>query len=147
MMNQADMLNIARATAADLKIEPELIAAVIEQESNWNPWALRYEPAFFEHYIKPILDSTTISVTEAQARSFSWGLMQTMGQTVREMGFTGSMASLCDPTVGILWGCKVFNHKLAMAEGNVEKALLLYNGGGNPAYPGQVLARTEKYKV
>ena len=146
-MTQADMINIARTTAQDEGLFPELVCAVIEQESSWNPFSIRYEPAFFEHYVKPIMDTTTISITEAQARAFSWGLMQTMGQTVRELGFIGNMASLCDPPVGILWGCKVLGHKLAMAEGNTEKALLLYNGGGNLQYPAQVLARMEKYKT
>jgi len=146
-MTQADMINIARTTAQDEGLFPELVCAVIEQESSWNPFSIRYEPAFFEHYVKPIMDTTTISITEAQARAFSWGLMQTMGQTVRELGFTGNMASLCDPPIGILWGCKVLAHKLAMAEGNTEKALLLYNGGGNLQYPAQVLARMEKYKT
>jgi len=145
-MVEADMQNIARATAADMKLAPEIICAIIEQESSWNPWSIRYEPAFFEHYVKPILDTTTISVTEAYARSISWGLMQTMGQTVRELGFVGPLASLCDPSVGILWGCKVFEHKLGAAGWNTEKALLLYNGGGNLSYPGQVLARIDKYK-
>jgi hypothetical protein len=37
--------------------------------------------------------------------------------------------------------------KLAAADGNVERALLLWNGGANAQYPEQVLARAEKYKV
>ena len=35
--------------------------------------------------------------------------------------------------------------KLAAAEGNVPRALLLWNGGGNRSYPDDVLARTHKY--
>jgi soluble lytic murein transglycosylase-like protein len=145
-MIQADMQNIAKATAVELQLDPEIVCAICEQESSWNPWSIRYEPAFYEHYVLPILKTTTIGPTEAQARAFSWGLMQTMGQTVRELGFTGNLASLCDPSVGILWGCKVFAHKLEAAGGNVEKALLLYNGGGNADYPSQVLAKVEKYR-
>ena len=146
-MVQADMVNIARATATDEGLFPELVCAIIEQESDWNPWAIRYEPGFFEHYVKPLLDSTTISVTEAQIRAISWGLMQTMGQSVREIGFNGPMASLCDPQTGILWGCKLFTKKLGFAGGDTEKALLLWNGGGRPAYVQEVLARVEKYKT
>ena len=28
--------------------------AVVEQESGWNPWAMRYEPAFFSKYVAPL---------------------------------------------------------------------------------------------
>jgi hypothetical protein len=36
--------------------------------------------------------------------------------------------------------------KFAAAEGNVEKALLLWNGGASANYPNEVLARADKYK-
>src|SRR5712692_9451618 len=85
--------------------------------------------------------------TEAAARALSWGLMQVMGQVAREAGFAGaSLAELCDPAAGLEVGCRVLAHKLAAAEGNVTRALLLWNGGGNPAYPQQVLDRAKKYR-
>jgi soluble lytic murein transglycosylase-like protein len=124
-----------------------LVCAVVEQESSWNRWALRYEPAFYARYVKPqIARGAALSETEAQARAFSWGLMQVMGQVAREHGFAGaSLAGLCDPAAGLDVGCTVLAAKLATAEGNVVRALLLWNGGGNRDYAAAVLARSPRY--
>jgi soluble lytic murein transglycosylase-like protein len=126
---------------------PELVCAVIEQESGWDRWAARYEPAFYKRYIGPLLaKSNHPTPTEARMRAFSWGLMQVMGQVAREHGFLGnSLAQLCEPRTGLDVGCRVLAAKLAAAEGNVPRALLLWNGGGNRGYPDAVLARTHKY--
>jgi soluble lytic murein transglycosylase-like protein len=126
---------------------PELVCAIVEQESAWNPWALRYEPEFYGRYVAPQVARGVIDdVTESRARAFSWGLMQVMGQVAREHGFASeSLASLCDPAVGLEIGCRVFAAKLAAAEGNVTRALLLWNGAGNQDYPAAVLARTAHY--
>jgi soluble lytic murein transglycosylase-like protein len=124
-----------------------LVCAVIEQESAWDPWALRYEPGFYKRYIEPqIARGAGFTSTEARARAFSWGLMQVMGQVAREHGFSGrSLAQLCDPAAGLAVGCRVLAAKLAAAEGNVTRALLLWNGGGHRDYPDEVLARTAHY--
>ncbi|MGA8268053.1 MAG: lytic transglycosylase domain-containing protein, partial [Candidatus Acidiferrales bacterium] len=84
--------------------------------------------------------------TEAYSRAISWGLMQVMGQTARERGFAGKFLSeLCDPATGLDAGCDLFAHKLAIVEGKIERALALWNGGANPEYPTQVLARVASY--
>ncbi len=149
------LVSLARAAAAAHNLYPELVCAICEQESAWNPWAIRYEPAFYEKYIRPLVDSGRLSpspgisaATEARARAFSWGLMQVMGQVAREHAFAGaSLAELCDPPTGLGVGCRVFAAKLAAAEGNVTRALLLWNGGANREYPAEVLARADKYKL
>jgi soluble lytic murein transglycosylase-like protein len=73
-------------------------------------------------------------------------LMQVMGQTAREHEFAaGSLASLCDPAIGLDVGCRVFARKLGAARGKVEQALLFWNGGANRSYPAEVLARIPRY--
>lgn len=138
---------LARRAAEAHALWPEVVCAIVEQESSWNAWALRYEPAFYEKYIAPQVARGKITdPTESRARAFSWGLMQVMGQVAREHGFDGaSLAALCDPATGIEVGCRVFAAKLAAAEGNVARALLLWNGGANPDYPAAVLARAGHY--
>ncbi len=37
-------------------LDAVLVASVCEQESWWNPWAIRFEPAFEARYIKPALN-------------------------------------------------------------------------------------------
>ena len=146
-MTREELVALARRVAHTHNLWPELVCAVCEQESGWNPWAIRFEPAFFERYVQPLYASGRISETEARARAFSWGLMQVMGQVARESGFTGEfLPALCDPEVGLELGCQLLARKLALADGNVSKALLLWNGGGNPSYPDQVLARAQKCK-
>lgn len=140
--SQDALISLARQTAQQLNLPPALVCALIEQESSWNPWAIRYEPAFFDRYIAP----QHLNPTEAHARAFSYGLMQVMGQVARELGFTGAyLAALCDPQTAIEYGCRKLKNCLSKANGVVEDALLRYNGGGNKDYPREVLARVGKY--
>lgn len=142
-MSPQTLQSLVKAHAQDAGLDPALVCAVVEQESSWNPWAIRFEPAFKRHYIDPLnLDN----LTEEVARSISWGLMQVMGEVAREKGFKGPLPSLCDPETGIAVGISHLASKLKAAGGNVSKALLLWNGGSNPNYPSQVLARKSKYE-
>jgi soluble lytic murein transglycosylase-like protein len=160
--SRADLIALARATAAAHQLDAALVCAICEQESSWNPWAIRYEPAFFTRYVEPQLSAGQITNTEAQARAFSWGLMQVMGQVAREHNFgaspasnssvsstqtnSASLAQLCDPSAGLEIGCRVFAAKLSSAHGDAARALQLWNGGGNPNYAAQVLARIAQYQ-
>lgn len=137
------LINMAKEIAGRYALDPALVCAIVEQESGWNPWAIRYEPAFYAHYVMP---QRGLSATEAYARAFSWGLMQIMGEVAREEGFKGDLPSLCDPATGLDAGCNHFKRKLVAAENNVQKALLAWNGGAALNYPEQVLARVPKYQ-
>jgi soluble lytic murein transglycosylase-like protein len=141
------LLALARATARAHAIPPALVCAVIEQESAWDTWAVRYEPQFYRRYIEPLLKTAPpLGDTEARARAFSWGLMQVMGQVAREHGYSAnSLASLCDPANGIEIGCRVLAAKLAAARGDSTGALLSWNGGADRSYPAAVLARARNY--
>jgi len=137
-MPPADLLALARAAAAKHALDPSLVCAVIEQESAWDPHAIRYEPAFRARYVAPL----RLPPTEEVARSISWGLLQVMGQVAREHGFRGKfLSALCDPAAGLDIGCAVLASKLAAAGGELARALELWNGGANPGYAAQVLAR------
>ena len=143
---QTELITLATKVALGAGLDPVLVCSVVEQESGWNPWAIRYEPAFMAKYVAPLYTNNKITATEAFARSFSWGLMQTMGQVAREAGFNGScLSQLCDPETGLTIGCQVLKKKLALAEGDVVKGLLYWNGGSNASYPTQVLARRPHY--
>jgi soluble lytic murein transglycosylase-like protein len=140
-------VQLAISIAKDHSLDPALVCAIIEQESGWNPWAIRYEPEFMAKYIAPLYTNNKISATEAFARSFSWGLMQVMGQVARENGYSGQFLSgLCDPNQGVTLGCKVFAGKLAKNKGDVTLGLQAWNGGGNPNYALQVMGRLPHYQ-
>ncbi len=146
-MTWEEMIALAKDTVARHDLPPELVCAVVEQESDWEPSAIRCEPAFYDRYAYPMSLKRAISETKARARAFSWGLMQTMGEVGREFGFTGKfLSALCEPQAGLEIGCKVLAHKLAVNLGNVAQALLAWNGGANPSCASEVLARVEKYR-
>ena len=146
MVFPAHLVGAARKAAATQSLDPALVCAVVEQESGWNPWAIRYEPLFFAKYVAGLYTNNKVSASEAYARGFSWGLMQVMGQVAREAGFDSLyLSALCDPEQGLAVGCKVLRKKFDAASGDTTRALLAWNGGANPAYAAQVLARKPHY--
>jgi soluble lytic murein transglycosylase-like protein len=145
-------MQLAAKWAAKYGLNPYIVAAVCEQESNWNPFAVRWEPAFFQRYIVP---QGLADATEAHTRAMSFGLMQVMGEVARENGFEGRfLTQLCDPDTALDFGCRKLkkcfvDHGILLAD-NTQMAdypLLAYNGGGNPQYAAQVLARVPRYET
>jgi soluble lytic murein transglycosylase-like protein len=135
---------LAAKWAPKYGLNPYIVCAVCEQESAWNPFAVRFEPAFEARYIRPALPAapTTRELTEA----ISFGLMQVMGEVAIECGWAGKfLTELCDPDTGVDFGCRKLQ-KCFAAHPNPEQALLAYNGGGNQFYGKQVLARVTHYE-
>ena len=98
--------------------------------------------------VRSHLDRFVGGATEAYMRAMSWGLGQVMGQTARELGFTGQFLSeLCDPLVGLEFCCRKLKSALDAHVGQVEDALLRYNGGSDVGYPSRVLSHLATYKV
>ena len=146
-MSDPKLIALARRAADSEGLDQALVCAVVEQESGWNTWAMRYEPLFFAKYVAPLYTNNKVGATEAYARGFSWGLMQVMGQTARETGVSAlHLSTLCDPAVGLAVGCKVLRKKLEGAAGDLHKGLLAWNGGANPDYADEVKARIPKYR-
>ena len=141
-MIRDELIALAKKRAAARSIYPALVCAMCEQESAWDPYASRFEPRFYETYI---VHQKLASATEAYSRAFSWGLMQIMGETAREEGYSGNLAALCDPQTGLDAGIGHLCRMLVRSGGNKPIALNLYNGGANPNYAAEVMARMEKY--
>jgi len=141
------LLELAHKAADAEGLDTAIVCAVVEQESAWNPWAMRYEPLFFAKYVAPLYTNNKVGATEAYARGFSWGLMQVMGQSAREAGVNAlHLSTLCDPAVGLAVGCRILKQKLDRARGDITKALQAWNGGGNPDYAKEVLSRVSRYQ-
>lgn len=129
-------------------VSTALLASVIHQESRGEIYAIRYEPAFFDKYVKGKTKKTSLGyipslcsfATEQSLRAHSFGLFQMMGQVARERGFKGEfLTELLDPATNIKWGSE-FLQTLLLKHEDTEKALLRWNGGGNPEYGKEVLA-------
>ncbi len=135
---------LAAKYASKHGLEPAMVCAVCEQESSWNPWAVRFEPAFEARYIKPAIP--TMPTTAQLCEAISFGLMQIMGETAREFGFQGTFfTELTDPDTGVDFGCRKLLRCFSI-HGADENGLLAYNGGSNRLYGQQVLARKAKYE-
>lgn len=142
MQPTPEQYEIVKNSSTHHTLDFALVCAVIEQESNWNTWAFRAEPAFDERYVKPLHKTPT----EEWARSISWGPMQVMGETAREMHFDGEyLSELNDFQTGVEYGCLKLLKCLDRNNGDRYKALQRYNGGSNPIYAEQVVARMPKY--
>lgn len=96
-------------------VDPDLIAAIIQQESGGN----------------------SNSVSQAGAG----GLMQLMPKTARGLGVT----DVFDPEQNIAGGTKYIAQMLRRYKGNVEKALWAYNAGPGNADKGRLPDETKKY--
>jgi soluble lytic murein transglycosylase-like protein len=87
---------------------PHIVLGIIATESSDNPDAMRFEPGYkylfdVERHAK-ILGWTV--ETEKTLQMFSWGLMQLMLATAREMGFNFHPRLLLQPKTNVSWGAK-----------------------------------------
>jgi hypothetical protein len=85
------------------KLDPTLVEAVIQQESDFQP--------------------------NAVSGSGCLGLMQNNPTTAKTNGFTGTNQQLAYPAISIYYGCKELAHDFQLEGGDETKALMAYNGG------------------
>lgn len=107
-----EILRTAHMEATRVDLPPELVLAVIDVESAFNPYA----------------------VSSAGAQ----GLMQVMPFWRKELGHR----RLVDIRDNILMGCTILRYYYDMEKGDLTRALARYNGSlGRPEYPQKVLDR------
>jgi soluble lytic murein transglycosylase-like protein len=141
------LIALAKEVAGRFGLDPALVCAVVEQESSWNPWAIRFEALLFSKHVAPLYTTYKIDATEAYAQGIRWGLMLVLGHTAREKGVTvKDLSQLCDPIHGLEIGCQKLSEELQRHAGDVDKALYSYNGGGNQHYAKAVKERMEHYQ-
>ena len=141
-------------------LDADLILAVIWQESSGDQWAYRYEPQY-QYFVdvksgKPLHRShlsgaanrlealRLLGSTEFNAQSASYGLMQVMGAVAREHDMHGWLTALCDPNVGIKFGCKHLIGHYKRNGDDIDTALLRYNGGHE--YPNKIAEKLRTIK-
>lgn len=121
-------------------LDAALLVAQVDVESGGDPWAFRYEDAFFDRYLrgKPVA-----SAAYGPLAACSYGLLQVLYQTARELGFTERPERLFDPRVGLTWGAQYLVKCNLRAKGDARLGLQFYNGTGRQAeqYADRVLSR------
>lgn len=139
--------------SADLRaIDPYLLGGLVITESGGQQYAQRVERGFWTRYGEGILRWVKGTTTRADDKwvqypdiyCSSMGLCQVMLQTAVEHGFTYAYpGELFDPERNLEVACKILSKMRDRAGGDMYKALLFYNGGGDPEYPVRVYrART-----
>lgn len=110
-----EILKAAHREASRARLPPEMVLAVIDVESAFNPYA----------------------VSSAGAQ----GLMQVMPFWRKELGHR----RLVDVADNLLMGCTILRYYYDMEKGDWNRALARYNGSlGRPDYPQKVLDRLSR---
>jgi soluble lytic murein transglycosylase-like protein len=130
-----------------------LLKAVAITESSLAPHAYRFEPLFWDRYMK---DKPEWADKDPKVVSASHGLMQLMWPTAVGLGFDGTVDDLCDPMINIMLGAKLIRQLIDRATKQrlcdqfywlapLHIAIARYNGGSfkNPDESG--VLRQQKY--
>lgn len=118
--------DMVEKSAAAYNLDPKVVEAIIMQESNGRTAAYRYEPVFYDHYIK---NNPQFNTMDQRRSSSSYGLCQVMYTTAVQYGFDKEPEFLFIPWINIEYGCRVLSDLVVWAKGDVWKAVQAYNGG------------------
>lgn len=121
---------IITSTASKFELDPAIVYGVCKQENrDFNPCAVRFESGatilFNPREIKPANCSLR---TEIELQHMSYGLMQIMGFTARELGYRGWLTGIiCNSCLQIELGCRYLGQKIYSY--GLEKGIASYNSG------------------
>jgi soluble lytic murein transglycosylase-like protein len=111
-------------------LDPLLVSAIVQVESSGDEGAMRFEPHWYDRLDDVDPPRGVSAATERMQLSTSWGLMQVLGVTAREFGCDAPFLSvLCEPVVGIEYGCQVLASKFERYDGVTLDAVAAYNAG------------------
>ncbi len=137
--------------AAKHGLDPLVVEAIVETESSGNTDAFRFEPNYYNRYLKPI---NRYPGQNPRRVSSSYGLMQIMYDVAaNDRGFKDVPEMLFIPEVGLEWGCKHLRFLIDWAnefpgtteQDRLEAALASYNGGRGDNKPTQKPLRNASY--
>lgn len=115
---RTELIKTIRYEAQRVGIDPQIIFALIEVESNFRADAVSHAGAI--------------------------GLMQVMPFWTDVLS-KGSSRELFEPRVNIRYGCLILRHYLDIEKGNLDRALGRYNGSlGKMTYPNLVYDRLDR---
>jgi hypothetical protein len=139
--------NAIRDKSAAYRLSPELVACVIQTESEGqvhcmraevkktmteagvillvSTWRYFEEPDHFADQLKPFCSRSTEWTTQLMG----WGPMQVQGSVARELGFTGWFSELCSWDLGVEYGCKQLRRKADRYGDAPDTLYAAYNAG------------------
>jgi hypothetical protein len=123
-------INTIRSTAGSMNVDPNLAQAIAEVESGCDPTKMRYEKNW-SYLVTPEKFATLLNITvdtETQLQMFSYGPLQVMGSVARELGYAAALNLLCQPQLGILYGCRKL-HACVRKYPDLPEAISSFNCG------------------
>lgn len=144
------------AAALTHQLDPDLVQGVVEQESTYRWYAMRFEQGFWTVYLahNPLWRDK-----DPHEVSSSYGLMQIMFVTAVENGFKGKPWELLSPAQNLDAGCRYLAQQFDWAHSAYKgpaagaehtilmSALAAYNGGKKGNLPDALPDRNRAYAV
>jgi len=142
-----DITTIANA----YKVDVGLVMGHVWVESRGQADAFRHEPNFWLRYLARVPEWKGANPRRV---SSSYGLMQILYVTAKEMGYAGEPEGLFLPRENLHWGVKRIRQNLDWADGwplvpakdRLMAAIAAYNGGRGGNTPGTPL-RNQQYAL
>ena len=112
-------------------VNPLLLAALVKQESGYNPQARRHEPDYQRKYVNghPRWNKARALGWTDEQLATSWGLTQVLGTTAWAMDWHEPPAAILDPATNLTLGAKYLLGQIHRYGGDIKLALIAYNGG------------------
>lgn len=137
MESLADYEDLLLRSAERFRLDINLIKAIVMVESSGVTWTTRFEPG------STLLNNPSdyarklgiTQATEEMHQHTSFGLMQVMGFLARDLGFLDHLTMLCQPEIGLFYGCK-YLRKLSDKYGYEPEIVSAYNAGSPGKTPG-----------
>ena len=103
MRNISLLSGIVHEHADARSIPRALMDRLVEVESDWDQWAVRYEPQYTAvvDVVEYANHNRTTPATENVLQKCSWGPCQVLGATARRLGYTGPLPQLADPHINV----------------------------------------------
>lgn len=173
-------LDLIEQVARKHQLPVELVQAMVGIESSGDTWAWNPEPKFCwfwdarrDQPFRPLRAFESADESPPQdfnclagdrdqewwAQQASWGLLQIMGATARQMGCREHfLTALCDPEVGLEFGCRYLKNRWDKyyAGYGMPAVIAAYNAGTpvragpngyiNQSYVNKVLASAARWK-
>lgn len=140
-----DLIQLAQAKAKRYRIPPQALLALIEVESNFQPFRIRFQknnPWVYSE--KEFAKRNGITVeTERVLQHFDWGLCQIPGSTARSLGYSGYLIRMLEPNRNLEYGAANLV-KMIEEHGSVEGMAAAY-GTGTSKKPYQNQAYVDRF--
>lgn len=129
--------DLIQEAAKEFSLDPKLVGAIMQVESNGNHYVTRLEPQW-KYFSNPRIHAENLGITEqseSMHQATSWGALQIMGAVTRELGYQGPLTRLAEPRIGMHWACRKLQ-ELTRRYGEESQVIASWNGGSPRKTPG-----------